>query len=131
MSAPTIPSTTPAPASVAPKKKSRKRFWIIIASLVVLAAVVGAAIAKNKGKEQGIPVTVEKAFIKTITQVVTATGKIQPETEVKISPEVGGEIIAMPVQEGATVRKGDVLLKIKPDFYQAQVEQMEAALASA
>jgi HlyD family secretion protein len=125
------PANAPSiPASAAPKKKSRKRLWIIVGSLVLLAAIVGGAIAKNKGKEVGIPVTTEKAFVKTITQVVTATGKIQPESEVKISPEVGGEIIAIPVTEGATVKKGELLLKIKPDFYQAQVEQMEAALAS-
>jgi len=129
MSAPANPPSAPTPA--APKKKSRKRLWIIIACLVVLAAVVGGAIAKNKGKETGISVTTEKAFVKTITQVVTATGKVQPESEVKISPEVGGEIIAIPVLEGAAVKKGELLVKIKPDFYQAQVEQMEAALAFA
>ncbi len=129
MSAPANPPSTPAPA--APKKKSRKRLWIIVGSLVLLIAVVAGAILKNKGKEVGIPVTTEKAFVKTITQVVTATGKIQPEIEVKISPEVGGEIIAIPVKEGAAVKKGELLVKIKPDFYQAQMEQMEAVLASA
>jgi len=128
MSAPTNP---PPPAPVAPKKKSRKRLWIILGLVVVVAAVIGGAIAKNKRKESGIPVTTEKAFVKTITQVVTATGKVQPESEVKISPEVGGEIIAIPVTEGAAVKKGDLLIKIKPDFYQAQVEQMEASLAAA
>jgi len=129
MSAPANPPSTP--ASTAPKKKSRKRLWIIVGSLVLLVAVVAGVIAKNKGKEVGIPVTTEKAFVKTITQVVTATGKVQPEMEVKISPEVGGEIIAIPIKEGAAVKKGDLLVKIKPDFYQAQLEQMEAALASA
>lgn len=129
MSASTNPSATP--ASAAPKKKSRKRLWIILGSVVLLVAVAGGVIAKKKGREVGIPVTTEKAFIKTITQVVTATGKVQPESEVKISPEVGGEIIAIPVKEGAAVKKGELLVKIKPDFYQAQVEQMEAALASA
>jgi len=129
MSEPATPLSTPAPA--VSKKKSRKRLWIIVGSLVLLVAVVAGAIIKNKGKEAGIPVTTEKAFVKTITQVVTATGKVQPESEVKISPEVGGEIIAIPVLEGALVKKGELLVKIKPDFYRAQVEQMEAALASA
>ena len=129
MSAPANPPSTP--ASAAPKKKSRKRLWIVLGSLVLLVAVVAGAIIKNKGKEAGIPVTTEKAFVKTITQVVTATGKVQPESEVKISPEVGGEIIAIPIKEGAAVKKGELLVKIKPDFYQAQLEQMDAALASA
>ena len=129
MSAPANPPSTP--ASAAPKKNSRKRLWIVLGSLVLLVAVVAGAIIKNKGKEAGIPVTTEKAFVKTITQVVTATGKVQPESEVKISPEVGGEIIAIPIKEGAAVKKGELLVKIKPDFYQAQLEQMDAALASA
>ena len=129
MSAPAHPPSTP--ASAAPKKKSRKRLWLVIGGLVLLGGMVAGVMIKNKGKEAGIPVTVEKAFVKTITQVVTATGKVQPEIEVKISPEVGGEVIAIPLKEGASVKKGDVLVKIKPDFYQAQVEQMEAALASA
>ena len=129
MSAPAHPPSTP--ASAAPKKKSRKRLWLVIGGVVLLVGMVAGVIIKNKGKEAGIPVTVEKAFVKTITQVVTATGKVQPEIEVKISPEVGGEVIANPIKEGSSVKKGDVLVKIKPDFYQAQVEQMEAALASA
>jgi HlyD family secretion protein len=69
--------------------------------------------------------------VKTITQLVTATGKVQPEIEVKISPEVAGEIIEIPVKEGGSVKKGDLLVRIKPDTYQAQVDQQEAALASA
>lgn len=125
---PTTPA--PAPAAVRPKKKSRRTLIIVLSSLVVVV-IAGAVFAASRNKEGGIPVTTEKAVVKTITQVVTATGKVQPEVEVKISPEVGGEIIAIPFKEGATVKKGEVLVKIKPDFYQAQVEQMEAALASA
>jgi HlyD family secretion protein len=75
-------------------------------------------------------VTIEKAMVKTITHLVTATGKIQPEVEVKISPEVAGELIEIPVVEGQSVKKGDLLVRIKPDFYEAQLEQQEAALAS-
>jgi len=82
-------------------------------------------------RDKGTPVTTDKAFRKTITQLVTATGKIQPEVEVKIAPEVSGEIISIPVKEGQVVRRGDLLLKIKPDSYQAQVEAQEAALRSA
>src|SRR5207253_11038751 len=68
---------------------------------------------------------------KTITQLVTATGKIQPEVEVKIAPEVSGEIIAIAVKEGQPVHRGDLLVKIKPDVYQAQVAAQQAALNSA
>jgi HlyD family secretion protein len=69
--------------------------------------------------------------VKTITQLVTATGKVQPEVEVKISPEVAGEIIDLPIKEGGAVKKGDVLVRIKPDTYQAQVDQQEANLVAA
>ncbi len=128
MSAPTNPS---APAPVAPpKKKSRRKLFIVLG---VLAVVVIAAVAfgASRKKEVGIPVTTEKAVVKTITHLVTATGKVQPEVEVKISPEVAGELIEIPVIEGQTVKKGDLLVRIKPDFYQAQLEQQEASLASA
>jgi HlyD family secretion protein len=99
-----------------------------VAAVAIIALVVFAA---SRNKDGGIPVTTEKAFVKTITQVVTATGKVQPEVEVKISPEVAGEIIEMPVKEGNAVKKGDLLVRIKPDFYRAQLEQEEASLLSA
>jgi HlyD family secretion protein len=127
MSAPTNPSAAPA---VAPKKKSRRKLFIMLGLLaVVLVGAVGYG-ASHK-KDTGIPVTTEKAVVKTITHLVTATGKVQPEVEVKISPEVAGELIEIPVIEGQAVKKGDLLVRIKPDFYQAQLEQQEAALASA
>jgi multidrug efflux pump subunit AcrA (membrane-fusion protein) len=82
-------------------------------------------------REKPIPVTTETAIRKTIVQTVSATGKIQPEVEVKISPEVAGEIIELPVDDGMQVKKGDLLLKIKPDSYKALVEQQEAAISAA
>ncbi len=112
-----------------PKRSRKKLYWIIGILLVVGVAVV--AVAVNKKREQPIPITTDKAFRKTITQLVTATGKIQPEIEVKISPEVSGEIIEMPVKEGQIVRKGQLLLRIKPDAYRSQVEEQQAALSSA
>jgi HlyD family secretion protein len=112
-----------------PKRSRKKLYWIIGILLVISVAVV--AVAMNKKREQPIPVTTDKAFRKTITQLVTATGKIQPEIEVKISPEVSGEIIEMPVKEGQIVRKGQLLLRIKPDAYRSQVEEQQAALSSA
>src|ERR1700710_65503 len=103
MSAPTL--TQPSrPVAVAPKKKSRRTLFIVLIALVLIV-VIGAVVAANKKKDVGVPVTTEKAIKKTITQLVNATGKIQPEVEVKIAPEVAGEILEMPFREGATVKK--------------------------
>jgi len=112
------------------KKRSRKKLYIIIAIAVVLLGAVAAVAAKKRG-EKPIPITTEKAFRKTITQLVTATGKIQPEVETKIAPEVSGEIIELPVREGQIVHRGDLLMRIRPDSYRAQVESQEAALSGA
>ena len=113
------------------KKKSKTRLYLIIGGVVLLGALIAAGVAKNRQTEKPITVTTDKAVVRTITHVVTATGKVQPETEVKISPEVAGELTAIPVEEGQVVKKGDLLVRIKQDFYLAQVEQQEAALASA
>jgi len=125
-------SSSPAPKApaAAPRKKSNTK-WFVLAGIVVLIALGAAVAVKRKGMEKVIAVTTEKAVVKNITQLVSATGKIQPEVEVKISPEVAGEIVELPFREGAAVKKGDLLLKIKPDNYQAQVEQREADLAAA
>jgi HlyD family secretion protein len=125
------PASQPAPQRpTVPKKKKSNRKWYIIGAVVLVIALSVAAKLSNRGKDNLTAVTTDKAVIRTITQVVTATGKIQPEVEVKISPEVAGEIIAMPVKEGSVVKKGDLLLKIKPDYYQALFEQEEANLAA-
>lgn len=123
--------TQPTPAPQTVKKKSSSRLWIILGVVVVLGVLIALAAAKSRKDEKPTEVTVEKAIVKTITHVVTATGKVQPETEVKISPEVSGEIIEIAPKEGQTVKKGDLLVRIKPDYYRAQVEQQEASLASA
>jgi HlyD family secretion protein len=127
---PVSPSQPAAAPVAAPKKKSKLK-WIILGSVALLVLLGGGAYLKNKNREVGQPVTVDKAVVKTITQLVTATGKIQPEVEVKISPEVAGEIIELPLKEGAPVKKGALLVRIKPDTYQAQVEQGEANLVAA
>ena len=118
------------PAAPAAKKKSRRTLFIVL-GVVILAVVVVAVIASKNQGEKPIPVTTEKAVVRTITHLVTATGKVQPEVEVKISPEVSGEIIALSFKEGNSVKKGELLVKIKPDFYQAQMEQQEASLVAA
>jgi HlyD family secretion protein len=112
------------------RRKSRRRRKILIGiGALLLLWIVGAII--NSKREKPIPVTTDKAVKRTIVQTVSATGKIQPETEVKISPEVAGEIIELPVDDGMAVKKGDLLVKIKPDSYKALVEQQEASISSA
>ncbi len=123
----TTPDTSP---QAARKQRARRRKQIIWGGVgfVVLWLMVSIALSK---REKPIPVTTEKAVRKTILQTVSATGKVQPETEVKISPEVAGEIIELPVDDGSKVKKDDLLVKIKPDTYKALLEQQEAAISSA
>ncbi|MEY2555150.1 MAG: HlyD family secretion protein [Verrucomicrobiota bacterium] len=106
----------------------RRRIIIGIVGFLVLWLIVSIVLSK---REKPIPITTEKAVRKTILQTVSATGKVQPETEVKISPEVAGEIIELPVADGMGVKKGDLLVKINPDSYKALLEQQEAAISSA
>jgi len=127
----TVTPGPPVAGVVSPRRrKSRRRRKILIGiGAVLLLWIIGAIV--NSKREKPIPVTTDKATRRTIVQIVSATGKIQPETEVKISPEVAGEIIELPVDDGIAVKKGDLLVKIKPDSYKALVEQQEAAISSA
>jgi len=118
------------PAVVKARKKSKLK-WYVLGGTLLFVVLVALAIVKKKNANTGIVVTTDKAMVKTIVQVVTATGKVQPEVEVKISPEVYGEITALPFREGAAVKSGDVIVRIKPDLYQAAVEQQTAAVAAA
>ena len=123
----TTPETDP---KAAKKQRARRKRQIIYGAVgfFVLWLIVSTALSK---REKPIPVTTEKAVRKTIVQTVSATGKVQPETEVKISPEVAGEIIELPVTDGLNVKKGDLLVRIKPDSYRALLEQQEAAISTA
>ncbi len=124
-------ATQPAPAGVAtPKKKSRRRRYIIWGSVGLLLLWIISSIISSK-REKPVPVITDKAIKRTIIQTVSATGKVQPETEVKISPEVAGEIIELPVADGKVVKKGDLLVKIRPDQYKAILAQQEAAISTA
>jgi HlyD family secretion protein len=123
---------TPGAASAPPprKRRSRRNRYIIIAVVGLIAVGIGGSMIAGK-REKPIPIVTEKAIRKTIIQTVSATGKVQPQIEVKISPEVAGEIIELPVEDGKPVKKGDLLLRIKPDSYQALVEAQTAAISAA
>lgn len=112
------------------KRRSRKKRYIIVGVVGLLVLWIVTSIIMGK-REKPIPVVTEKAVRRTIIQTVSATGKVQPEVEVKISPEVAGEIIELPVTDGMPVKKGDLLLKIKPDSYKALLDGQEAAISSA
>ena len=105
--------------------KKKTLWWIIGGSVLLLIVLI--MVAKSSDKE-GIKVAVEKTALHTITETVTASGKIYPETEVKISPEVSGEIIELNVREGDSVRKGQLLARINPAIYSSMVSQAEASV---
>lgn len=111
-------------------KKNKKKIFIF-SGIGVVAVILILVVALGSKKENIVSVQTEKIERRTITQIVNASGKIQPETMVKINAEVSGEIIALPVKEGDRVKKGDLLVRIKPDQYQAQVDRAEAGLSSA
>jgi HlyD family secretion protein len=98
---------------------SKKKIYILVGVVIALLAV--AITLKSKGiiggKDDSKEVETAKVDEITIVETVSATGKIQPEIEVKISSEVSGEIIALPIKEGQVVKKGDLLVKINPDLY--------------
>lgn len=109
------------------KKKSNK-IWIILG--LILVGLVALAIWKGKSKPKGKAVTVETAELRTIKETVSASGRIFPEKEIKISSDVSGQIVELYVQEGDSVVAGQVLAKIDPDTYISAVERGEAALNS-
>src|SRR4028119_1091937 len=105
---------------------NKKLLWIIIG----LAAFILLLIILKKqgliGKEEGIKVTAEKAANRTIIETVNASGKVYPEVEVKVSPDISGEIVELNVAEGDSVRKGQVLARIYADIYNSQRDQAAA-----
>ena len=112
------------------KKKSKKKIYIFSAIGVVLVALILMALLGGS-KENIIPVQVEKVVKRNITQTVSATGTIDSEFKVVITPEVTGEIVKLPVKEGDKVKKGDLLIQINAKQYEADKESAEANLQSA
>ena len=108
----------------------RLRNILIAVGVLVVAILI---VAKKKGaigSSDTLEVTTGKAEKTTLEETVIASGKIQPEVEVKLSPEVSGEIIELPIEEGQEVKKGDLLVRINPDIYNAAVNRSMAALNS-
>jgi HlyD family secretion protein len=112
------------------KKKSKKKIYIFSAIGVVLVALILMALLGGS-KENIIPVQVEKVIKRNITQTVSATGTIDSEFKVDITPEVTGEIVKLPVKEGDKVKKGDLLIQINAKQYEANKESAEANLEAA
>ncbi len=106
--------------------KSKKRKKTILFSGILLVIVALALVAIFKKKEVVITVQSEKVVRRNLTELVVANGKIQPVVQVTLSPEVSGEITELPVKEGQSVKKGDLLVKIKPDPYIASRNSAEA-----
>ncbi len=104
---------------------------IIIIGGLVLALIVALIFWKRQSESDATKVTAEKAELRTIVESVSANGKIEPVRQVKISPEVPGEIILLPVIEGQKVDSGTLLAKINPDLYMASVNRAEASVNSA
>ncbi len=114
-------------ATASPKRKKTLLYVLIGAFLLLIAA----AVYKAKQKPKGETVTVEKTERRSIRETVSGSGKIFPETEIKISSDVSGEIIELYVKEGDSVKVGQILAKIKPDEYQSAVEQGQASVSTA
>ncbi|NLJ44897.1 MAG: efflux RND transporter periplasmic adaptor subunit, partial [Bacteroidales bacterium] len=112
--------------------KNTRLLKILVPAVVVLIAfaIIGQK-AGWFGKAAAVKVAVENAQKRTITETITANGKIQPEKEVKITPDVSGEIVELTVKEGDHVEKGQLLIRIKPDVYISQKDRSMAAISSA
>jgi HlyD family secretion protein len=111
----------------------KRKFWISVAVGVLVLIIVFLVVGKKAGwlgQEYAISVSVQKAESRTITEYINANGKIQPKMEVKISPDVSGEIIELFVVEGEQVKAGQPLCVIKPDMYISALNRAEASLNS-
>lgn len=110
-------------------KRKKNKIWIYI--LIGVVAIFGVLIALNSKKGNETRVAVVKPSLRNIVETVSANGKVQPVTEVKISPDVPGEIIRLDVKEGDSVREGQLLLVINPEIYLTNRDRLQAALNNA
>ncbi|RLD75867.1 MAG: efflux transporter periplasmic adaptor subunit, partial [Bacteroidetes bacterium] len=112
-------------------KSNKLLKYLLIATVVLIIFAIVGKKAGWFGKEKAEKVSTELVQKRTIIEIITANGKIQPETEVKLSPEVSGEIVLLNVIEGQEVKAGDLLVKINPEIYLSGIARMEASLNSA
>ncbi|WP_276480441.1 efflux RND transporter periplasmic adaptor subunit [Paraflavitalea pollutisoli] len=117
--------------------KKKKLLWIIIIIIALVLLLLGLKSGGVIGKEEGIKVSTEKVVKRTIIETVNASGKVYPEVEVKISPDISGEIVELNYDEGDSVKKGAVLARIYADIYSSQrtqaaavVDQQQATVAN-
>jgi HlyD family secretion protein len=111
------------------QKSNKLIYWLIGAVAVLLIFIMVARSAGWIGKPKELEVELAKAKRVTIIEKVSASGTVQPVTEVKIAPEVSGEIIDLLIEEGDSVKQGETLVKIRPDTWQSRLEQAEAGLS--
>ena len=109
-----------------PKKKSSK--WIIWGLVILFVLLLAFAAIKARKKPKGEVVETEKVELREIREIVSASGKIFPEKEVKISSDVSGEIVELYVEEGDSVKAGQVLVRINPEEYESAVERANASV---
>jgi HlyD family secretion protein len=124
-------SGTPAKAKAKPRRRRRRgRGWVVV--VILLVVVLGTiAIVSQSGGDETTRVEVEKVARREIIQTVTATGVVEPETQVVVSPEVSGEIVYLGVEEGDRVQKGQVIVRIDPEQSLAQLDQAKATISGA
>ncbi len=114
-------------ATVKKKKKNNWWIWALVGTIVALTAF---AVIKNQNREDGTKVTAEAAELRTIRETVTASGKVFPVTEVKISSDVSGEIVELFVEEGDSIANGQILARVDADAVESQVERGRASVNS-
>lgn len=110
---------------MAKSKSKRRKILVVLVLLVVIGGLAAAALLRKR--EVFITVQTEKVTPRNLTELVIANGRVQPVVYVKISPEVSGEIIELPVKEGQAVKRGDLLVRIKPDTYMANSNSATAS----
>ena len=107
---------------------NKKWIWILVGLVGIIATLFILKKTGVIGKEEGTKVSVEKVARRNITEVVTASGKVYPEIEVKISPDVSGEIVELTVMEGDSVKKGQLLARVYADILATQRDQAAAVV---
>jgi HlyD family secretion protein len=105
----------------------KKLYWIIAIGVTLLVIIIFVKVTEGS---KPIEVTLEKAQLRNVIEIVAATGKIQPETELKITSDVSGEITEMMVKEGDRIKKGDVICRIKPDIYESARDRVNASVST-